>query len=138
MTNEAVAVLNEAGCATEDTDTPVWLITGCSSGLGRALAEHALGRGDRVAVTARDAASVTGIATTTYGDRALALRLDVTDAESVVAATNPATHSAPRPRSPPPWTARTRRCGSCSARTRSPAPALAWTGCDTRSMPANR
>ncbi|MFE9404285.1 oxidoreductase [Streptomyces sp. NPDC006530] len=85
MTNEAVAALNEAGCATEDTDTPVWLITGCSSGLGRALAEHALGRGDRVAVTARDVASVTGIATT-YGDRAFALRLDVTDAESVVAA----------------------------------------------------
>src|SRR6266536_4571521 len=32
----------------------VWLITGASSGLGLALAEAALGRGDRVIATARD------------------------------------------------------------------------------------
>jgi NAD(P)-dependent dehydrogenase (short-subunit alcohol dehydrogenase family) len=35
-------------------DYRVWLITGASSGLGRALAEAALGRGDRVVATARD------------------------------------------------------------------------------------
>ncbi|MFB9640608.1 oxidoreductase, partial [Streptomyces spiralis] len=62
-----------------------WLITGCSSGLGRALAEHALERGDRVAVTARNRASVADLAAR-YGDRALPLRLDVTDPESVTAA----------------------------------------------------
>jgi NAD(P)-dependent dehydrogenase (short-subunit alcohol dehydrogenase family) len=66
-------------------ETPVWLITGCSSGLGRALAEHALDRGDRVAVTARGRAAVAGLAAR-YGDRALALELDVTDPASVAAA----------------------------------------------------
>ncbi|EHR49878.1 short-chain alcohol dehydrogenase [Saccharomonospora marina XMU15] len=66
-------------------ESTVWLITGCSSGLGRALAEHALERGDRVAVTARDSTAVAGLARR-YGDRALALRLDVTDPVSVTAA----------------------------------------------------
>jgi 3-oxoacyl-[acyl-carrier protein] reductase len=66
-------------------ESPIWLITGCSSGLGRALAEHALERGDRVAVTARDRAAVTELAAR-YGDRALALELDVTDPASVTAA----------------------------------------------------
>ncbi|MFJ5264751.1 oxidoreductase [Streptomyces sp. NPDC088387] len=69
----------------ETPETPVWLITGCSSGLGRALAEHALRRGDRVAVTARDRAAVTDLADK-YGDQALALELDVTDPDSVTAA----------------------------------------------------
>ncbi|MEU1799536.1 oxidoreductase [Streptomyces sp. NPDC019937] len=69
----------------EMNESPVWLITGCSSGLGRALAEHALERGDRVAVTARNRATVTGLAAE-YGDRALALELDVTDPASVTAA----------------------------------------------------
>ncbi|MEU1481606.1 oxidoreductase [Streptomyces sp. NPDC005760] len=69
----------------ETNASPVWLVTGCSSGLGRALAEHALERGDRVAVTARDRAAVTGLAAR-YGERALALRLDVTDSASVVEA----------------------------------------------------
>ncbi|MGW0149428.1 oxidoreductase [Streptomyces sp. NPDC003333] len=68
-----------------NTAPPVWLITGCSSGLGEALARHALERGDRVAVTARDRADVTGLAAG-YGDRALPLELDVTDADSVGAA----------------------------------------------------
>ena len=86
MTNEAIAVPDEWTGATDAPEgAPVWLITGCSSGLGRALAEHALERGDRVAVTARDVASVTGLAAA-YGDRALALRLDVTDPASVTAA----------------------------------------------------
>ncbi|MET9354596.1 oxidoreductase [Streptomyces sp. NPDC006617] len=65
--------------------TPVWLITGCSRGLGHALARHALERGDRVAVTARDTAGVAALVEA-YGDRALALRLDVTDSASVAAA----------------------------------------------------
>ncbi|NSC25115.1 SDR family NAD(P)-dependent oxidoreductase [Streptomyces albus subsp. chlorinus] len=82
MTNEVVTAEEPAGGA---EGAPVWLITGCSSGLGRALAEHALSRGDRVAVTARDVASVRDLATA-HGDRALALRLDVTDPASVTAA----------------------------------------------------
>ncbi|MEU7144194.1 oxidoreductase [Nocardia sp. NPDC046473] len=69
-----------------DTNTAkVWLITGCSKGLGRALATHALERGDRVAVTARNRTAVTDLAAW-YGDRALALQLDVTDPVSVTTA----------------------------------------------------
>ncbi|WP_028933284.1 oxidoreductase [Pseudonocardia spinosispora] len=69
-----------------DKNTPnVWLITGCSQGLGRALARHALEQGDRVAVTARDRATVADLAAE-YGDHALALELDVTVPSSVAEA----------------------------------------------------
>ncbi|SRR5579884_340889 len=89
MTNEVAAITTQqshsVGIGAAPDAPPVWLITGCSSGLGRAVAEHALARGDRVAVTARDVASVAGLAAR-YGQRALALRLDVTDPASVAAA----------------------------------------------------
>ncbi|MER6549691.1 short-chain dehydrogenase/reductase, partial [Streptomyces sp. NPDC001250] len=39
----------------DSPDSPVWFITGCSSGLGRALAGAVLERGWRAVVTARDA-----------------------------------------------------------------------------------
>lgn len=65
--------------------SPVWLITGCSTGLGRALAEAVLARGDRAAVTARDAASVADLAEA-HPETALALALDVTDAAQVASA----------------------------------------------------
>jgi NAD(P)-dependent dehydrogenase (short-subunit alcohol dehydrogenase family) len=64
---------------------PTWLITGCSTGLGRALAEAALQRGDSVAVTARDATRVGDLAQG-YPDTALALSLDVTEPAQVAAA----------------------------------------------------
>jgi NAD(P)-dependent dehydrogenase (short-subunit alcohol dehydrogenase family) len=59
-----------------------WLITGCSTGLGRALAEAVLARGDAAVVTARDVAHVQDLADT-HPDRALALPLDVTDPAQV-------------------------------------------------------
>ncbi|SMH48961.1 NADP-dependent 3-hydroxy acid dehydrogenase YdfG [Rathayibacter oskolensis] len=59
-----------------------WLITGCSTGLGRALATAVLDHGDSVVVTARDVASVQDIADR-YPDTTLALALDVTDDEQV-------------------------------------------------------
>ncbi|MEV4622520.1 oxidoreductase [Asanoa sp. NPDC049573] len=59
-----------------------WLITGCSSGLGRALAEAVLDAGDQAVVTARRAASVADLAGR-YPDTALALALDVTDPAQV-------------------------------------------------------
>ncbi|WP_043442995.1 oxidoreductase [Arthrobacter sp. L77] len=62
-----------------------WLITGCSTGLGRALAEAALQRGDTVVATARDASKVEDLAAM-YPDTALALSLDVTDPGQVQAA----------------------------------------------------
>lgn len=57
----------------------VWLITGCSSGFGRALAEAALERGDRVVATARQSATLFELAVRWPGTAHL-LELDVTDA----------------------------------------------------------
>jgi NAD(P)-dependent dehydrogenase (short-subunit alcohol dehydrogenase family) len=62
-----------------------WLITGASSGLGYALAEFVLQQGDRVALGARSQAAMTALAAR-YPDRALALALDVTNAEQRAAA----------------------------------------------------
>ncbi|QHC64160.1 SDR family NAD(P)-dependent oxidoreductase [Rathayibacter festucae] len=66
-----------------------WLITGCSTGLGRALATAVLAHGDRVVVTARDVESVRDIAEA-HPDSALALALDVTDDGQVAAAVDAA------------------------------------------------
>jgi NAD(P)-dependent dehydrogenase (short-subunit alcohol dehydrogenase family) len=66
-----------------------WLITGCSSGLGRAFAATALERGHDVVVTARDVAKVQDLADA-HPDHALALPLDVTDDEQVAAAVSAA------------------------------------------------
>ena len=64
----------------EGSTNRVWLITGGSSGFGRALAEEALSRGDRVAVTARRAEKLEGLVRQAPG-RAHAVSLDLTDAE---------------------------------------------------------
>jgi len=56
----------------------VWLITGCSAGFGRALAERVLAHGNRCVVTARNVSQVEAIAAP-YPGRALAVALDVTD-----------------------------------------------------------
>jgi NAD(P)-dependent dehydrogenase (short-subunit alcohol dehydrogenase family) len=64
----------------------VWLITGCSSGFGRALAEAVIGHGDRLVATARDPAALAGL----EGDGRLTVRLDVTDAASIEAAVDAA------------------------------------------------
>jgi NAD(P)-dependent dehydrogenase (short-subunit alcohol dehydrogenase family) len=58
-----------------------WLITGCSTGLGRALAEAVIAAGDTVVATARDRAKVADLAE--GNDRVLAVALDVTDPEQV-------------------------------------------------------
>lgn len=62
-----------------------WLITGCSTGLGRALAEAVIDAGHNVVVTARDVAKIADLADTA-SERTLAVALDVTDAEQVGAA----------------------------------------------------
>jgi len=59
-----------------------WLITGCSSGIGRHIALAALARGYAVAVTARNPASVEDIAADHPG-RALPLALDVTKPDQI-------------------------------------------------------
>lgn len=62
-----------------------WLITGCSTGFGREIARAALQDGHQVVVTARHRAAVSDLAAE-FGDRALPLALDVTDAEQIAAA----------------------------------------------------
>lgn len=60
----------------------VWFITGASRGFGRIWAEAALRRGDRVAASARNPASLADLKKS-YGDAVLPLALDVTDSEQV-------------------------------------------------------
>ncbi|PRY57430.1 SDR family NAD(P)-dependent oxidoreductase [Glycomyces artemisiae] len=63
----------------------VWFITGSSRGLGREFTEAALGRGDKVAATARSTESFGELAEK-YGDAILPLAMDVTDKAAVAAA----------------------------------------------------
>jgi NAD(P)-dependent dehydrogenase (short-subunit alcohol dehydrogenase family) len=63
----------------------VWLITGCSKGLGRALARQALESGYRVVVSARDVSAVEDIVKE-HPAVALAVQLDVTKPDEAKAA----------------------------------------------------
>ena len=65
--------------------TPVWFITGCSTGFGRQIALHVLERGYRAVVTARNPEAVRDIVEG-HEDRALVLALDVTDKAQAEAA----------------------------------------------------
>lgn len=65
----------------------VWLITGCSTGLGRALTEAVLERGEIVVATARKPQQLKDLAQQ-HGDRILVLPLDVTKPSDVQAAVN--------------------------------------------------
>jgi NAD(P)-dependent dehydrogenase (short-subunit alcohol dehydrogenase family) len=63
----------------------VWLITGCSTGFGRALATEALAQGYRVAVAARKTEDVQDIVSA-YPETSIAVKLDVTVPEQIKAA----------------------------------------------------
>ena len=63
----------------------VWFITGTSRGFGREWAIAALERGDKVAATARDTATLDDLAGK-YGDALLPIQLDVTDRDADFAA----------------------------------------------------
>jgi gluconate 5-dehydrogenase len=62
-----------------------WLITGCSTGIGREIARAALEAGHQVVVTARKVADVEDFVER-YGAAALAVPLDVTDRDQIAAA----------------------------------------------------
>lgn len=66
-------------------ESPVWFITGCSTGFGRELGQLALRRGWRAVVTARDVTRVQDL-TKGHEDRALAVSLDVTKTDQIQAA----------------------------------------------------
>lgn len=59
-----------------------WLITGCSSGIGRGIAKAVLKNGDNAVVTARDISTVADIVAD-YPDTAISVALDITDKESI-------------------------------------------------------
>ena len=59
-----------------------WLITGCSTGFGRVLAEVLLERGEQVVATARKPQVLDDLVAR-YGDTVLALELDVTKPEQI-------------------------------------------------------
>ncbi|HET6736459.1 SDR family oxidoreductase [Mycobacterium sp.] len=63
----------------------VWFITGTSRGFGREWAIAALDRGDKVAATARDIATLSDL-TEKFGDALLPIQLDVTDRDADFAA----------------------------------------------------
>ncbi|PWC39396.1 oxidoreductase [Azospirillum sp. TSO35-2] len=67
------------------TDTPVWFITGCSTGFGRELARLVLERGWRVAATARNPRTLDDLLAG-HGERGRAIALDVTDPAQVTRA----------------------------------------------------
>ncbi|OBF81164.1 short-chain dehydrogenase/reductase [Mycobacterium sp. 852002-51163_SCH5372311] len=62
-----------------------WLITGCSTGLGRALAEAVIDAGHNAVVTARDVNKVADLADS-EPERVLAVALDVTKPDQITAA----------------------------------------------------
>lgn len=62
--------------------SPVWFITGCSTGLGRALAEAVLKHGHRAVVTARNPAQIQDIVAR-YPQTSLAAQLDVANFSQV-------------------------------------------------------
>ncbi|EHI97620.1 3-oxoacyl-(acyl-carrier-protein) reductase [Clostridium sp. DL-VIII] len=62
-----------------------WLITGCSSGLGRNLVQAVLKHGDNAVVTARRLSAIQDIVDS-YPDTALAIQLDVNDLKQITQA----------------------------------------------------
>ena len=70
---------------TPSMSNKVWFITGTSRGFGREWAIAALERGDKVAATARDTATLDDLAEK-YGDALLPIQLDVTDRDADFAA----------------------------------------------------
>ena len=59
-----------------------WMITGCSSGIGRGIAEAALKRGDCVAVTARNKEHIMDFRAE-YSNRVLKVSLELTNDEMI-------------------------------------------------------
>jgi NAD(P)-dependent dehydrogenase (short-subunit alcohol dehydrogenase family) len=64
---------------------PVWFITGCSTGFGRALAKHTLDLGYQTVVTARNPDQVKDLVSG-HETHSLVLALDVTDSKQIAAA----------------------------------------------------
>jgi NAD(P)-dependent dehydrogenase (short-subunit alcohol dehydrogenase family) len=62
-----------------------WLVTGCSTGFGKEIAQSVLAAGDQLIATARNPDTIADLVEK-YPDRAIALTLDVTDVNSIAVA----------------------------------------------------
>lgn len=69
----------------------VWLITGCSTGFGRSLAQEVLAKGYRAVITARKTADIEDLVSKHPGT-AIALPLDVTKQEEIMRTVTTAIH----------------------------------------------
>jgi len=69
----------------ENSKTPVWFITGCSTGFGRELAKMILEKGWNAVVTARKPEQVADLVKG-YENNSLLLQLDVTDKDQIAKA----------------------------------------------------
>lgn len=67
-----------------------WFVTGASAGLGEAIAQEAIVRGDRVVAAARDPGDVAALVEG-HPDRVMAVRCDVSDAAQISASIAAAT-----------------------------------------------
>ncbi|EHY51905.1 hypothetical protein HRR83_009538 [Exophiala dermatitidis] len=84
MPTAAAAATN---MGTGNSRTLVWLITGCSSGLGLALVRYALSKGHIVVATSRNPSKTPGLATEVEGLGGKWLTLDTTKSEQEIKAT---------------------------------------------------
>ncbi|GAA2043729.1 oxidoreductase [Yaniella flava] len=73
----------------EGSTMATWLITGCSTGLGRALAQRVLEAGHNAVITARNSDTLTELADA-YPDTALSLPLDVQYGDQIASAVDAA------------------------------------------------
>ncbi len=69
----------------------IWLVTGCSTGIGRALALEALQQGNKVGVSARNTEDIKDIVGQ-FPETALSLELDVTEEGQIQSATEKFIH----------------------------------------------
>jgi NAD(P)-dependent dehydrogenase (short-subunit alcohol dehydrogenase family) len=75
--------------ANTTNDSPVWFITGCSSGFGREYVRAALAHGFRAVATARDPKALVDLIAG-YEGKAIALALDVTKPDQIKSAVSEA------------------------------------------------
>ncbi len=68
--------------AKNEADSPVWFVTGCSTGFGREFVRAALAHGFRVAATARDPKTLDSLIAG-HRDKAIAIELDVTNKDQI-------------------------------------------------------
>lgn len=85
---------SKASCASKKRKGVIkvktWLITGCSTGIGRGIAKAVLAKGDRAVITARNTEKLEELRAA-YPDTCLPVSLEMTDRKSIRAAVEKAT-----------------------------------------------